>query len=135
MKINWKTKLLSFVLFVFVLTGCYEKKTYYDIDFIVQNNCGEQIRVDYSIRICSSIDNGCSPHDFSDLISQDHNIELYVRDNISDDGNIEDVFYKLDIFKGEKKSNVIFWNTEKLVETKYDNKVEYVLTVDATFFQ
>ena len=131
---NWKIKLSSLILLLFVMSGC-EKKTYYDIDFIVQNNCEETIRVDYSIRICSSINNDCTPQDFSDLINEFQNIELYVKDNMSEDGNIEDVFYELDIFKGTVKSNMNFWNTDKLVEKKYDGKIEYILTVDSAFFQ
>ena len=123
-----------FLAIIFLLIGC-EKKEYYDIDFIVKNNCEEQIKVDYTIRVCSSIDNECSPQDFSDIILQSQSIELYVRDNMSEDANIEDVFYKLEIFKGTEKSNKEFWNTDKLIETKFEDRYEFVLTVDSSFFQ
>jgi len=131
---NWTMLLSSLVLLMIIVSGC-EKKTDYDIDFIVQNNCDEGIRVDYTIRICSSIDNECVPEDYSDLINQSQNVELYVKDNITEDGDIENVFYKLNIFKGTEKSNLNFWNTGKLIETKYDHKIEYVLTVDSAFFK
>jgi hypothetical protein len=129
-----KIILASLTILAFATTGC-EKKNYYYIDFNVKNNCTEQIKVDYSVRVCSSIDNGCSPQDFSDLINVNQTMELYVKDNMSEDGNIEDVFYELDIFKGSKKSNFNFWNSEKLTETRYDDRIEYALTVDSTFFE
>ena len=131
---NLITVLASLTILVFVMTGC-EQKVYYDIDFIVKNNCEEQIRIDYSVRVCSSIDNGCSPQDLSDLINVNQSIELCVKDNMSEDGNIEDVFYELDIYKGTEISNLSFWNSEKLTEAKYDDRIEYVLTVDSTFFE
>jgi len=79
------------------MTGC-KKNTYFDIDFIVQNNCAEK-KVDHTIRIYSSIDNNYLPEYFSDLINQRQSLEFYIKDSISDDRNIENVFYKLDIIK------------------------------------
>ncbi|MEA1873795.1 MAG: hypothetical protein U9N51_05125 [Bacteroidota bacterium] len=129
-----KTVLAVLIILVFVMSSC-EKKTYYDVDFFVKNICEEQIKVDYSVRVCSSIDNDCSPHNFSDLINVNQSMELYVKDDMSDDGKIEDVFYEFEIFKGSEKSNLDIWNSEKLIETKYDERIEYILIVDSTYFE
>lgn len=126
--------LLALMIILFFMLSC-KKKTYYDIDFIVENNCGEQINVEYSIRICSSIGNSCSPQDFNDYISPNQSVELYVKDNMTEDADIQNAFLELNIIKGSETSDYIFWDSDKLSKTKYDDRIEYILTVDSAFFK
>ncbi len=128
----------NFIFLIFAtltLISCdFEDSETFDVDFYVKNNCNEQIKIDYTIRIMSQI-NGLTFKDFSESINKGGRVELYVRDNISKDANIKGVFFEFDIYKGETKSEYDFWDTNNLQKTTFDNRIEFILNVDTTFFK
>ncbi|MBI5541860.1 MAG: hypothetical protein HY951_17520 [Bacteroidia bacterium] len=126
-------KILSVFLLMLIITGCKKEKNY-TVFFIVNNNCNQQLKIDYAIRVCSSQETGCSPQKMTDYVIAKKQQQLYLTDLLADDGDIKSLFYLFEIYKDGTKSAFDFWNTNKLVKTKYDKRLEFVLTVDSTFY-
>jgi hypothetical protein len=60
--------------------------------------------------------------------------QLYLTDYLAENGDIKSLFFLFEIYKDGTKSSFDFWNTDKLVKTKYKDRFEFVLTVDSTFY-
>lgn len=133
MKLFYSIILLA-VLSLYCVTGCKKEKSY-DIDFIIKNNYSQTINVIYKVKICSSINNGCEPQQFQTLVAFNSSSQLTVEDKTSiESPDIKSVFQQFEIYNNGIKSTYDFWPTSKISKTNYDDRIEYVLTVDSSFF-
>lgn len=116
---------------LFVQCGKDNKK--WDSDFIVHNTMDDDIEV-YSSAYTSSQINGQQLASFTDVVTP--NTKFVLRNiDANEDPEMDGIFHEVIISKGGVESAVNALDNSRWTKTKVnDDKFEYVLKVDTTYF-
>ena len=119
-------------LLLFICIGC-EKDNYKKTEFFLKNSCNHSIEVKSSALVRYS--DGYKEESLTDIVQYGQLLSMRKLD-VSEDFTIKDVFTKIEIFKGTTKSTYDVMNKDNWVKTlTSDEKDEYTITVDSTFFR
>jgi hypothetical protein len=119
-------------LLLFICIGC-EKDNYKKTEFFLKNSCNYSIEVKSSALVRYS--DGYKEESLTDIVQNGQLLSMRKLD-VSEDFTIKDVFTKIEIYKGTTKSTYDVMNMDNWVKTlTSDDKDEYTITVDSTFFK
>lgn len=119
-------------LMVVVCTGC-EKDNYKKTEFLLKNSCNHLIEVKSSALVRYS--DSWKEENLTDIVQSGQTLSLRKID-VSDDFAIKDVFTKIEIYNGTNKSSYDIMNKDNWIKTlSSDDKDEFTITVDSTFFK
>lgn len=119
-------------LMIVVCISC-EKDNYKKTEFFLKNSCNYSIEVKSSALVRYS--DGYKEENLTDIVQSGQLLSMRKID-VSDDFAIKDVFTKIEIYKGTTKSSYDIMNKDNWVKTlSSDDKDEFTITVDSTFFK
>jgi hypothetical protein len=119
-------------LMIVVCIGC-EKDNFKKTEFFLKNNCNHSIEVKSSALVRYS--DGYKEESLTDIVQSGQLLSMRKID-VSDNFAIKDVFTKIEIYKGTTKSSYDIMNKDNWVKTlSSDDKDEFTITVDSTFFK
>jgi hypothetical protein len=119
-------------LFLIISIGC-NKETYKTSEFFLKNSCDFPIEVKSTVLVRYS--DGHKEESKTDMVQGGELLSMRKID-VSESFTMKSVFSKLEIYKETTKSTNDIMNKEYWVKTSStDNKDEYTLTVDTTFFE
>ena len=117
---------------IVVCIGC-EKDNYKKTEFFLKNSCNHSIEVKSSALVRYS--DGYKEESLTDFVQSGQLLSMRKID-VSDNFAIKDVFSKIEIYRGTTKSSYDIMNRDNWVKTlSSDNKDEFTITVDSTFFK
>ena len=119
-------------LMIVVCVGC-EKDNYKKTEFFLKNSCYYSIEVKSSALVRYS--DGYKEESLADIVQSGQLLSMRKID-VSDDFAIKNVFTGIEIYKGTTKSSYDIMNKDNWVKTlSSDDKNEFTITVDSTFFK
>ena len=119
-------------LMMVVCIGC-ETNSYKKTEFFLKNDCPYSIEVKTSALVRYS--DGYKEESLSDIVQSGQLLSIR-RLDVTDNFAIKDVFTKIEIYKGTTKSSYDIMNKDNWVKTlSSDDKDEFTITVDSTFFK
>lgn len=136
MKIKYLSLLFLITLFS-LTTGCDKEEEILEVSFAVVNLTNGTLLIEYDfIAIDCELTNDCGiRQEISDLAPPNSTRNLFITDEVEVGVDIETLFNRFQLYKDLEPSNFDFWDTDKLTQNQSNGSLNYILTVDETFFQ
>jgi hypothetical protein len=126
-------KYIFLALSILTILSCKKNKTK-TADFIIQNATNKQIVV-RSCAYSRTMDGGATNNCLTDNISSGTSQSIRALEkNDAENVKVDDMFEVLEISRNGIKTGKNTFDDALWIKTVSDSKVEYILTVDSTFF-